>query len=454
VQEAKTCVKYIKDLGGGGLATAAAELAEWFNLGLELNLDAIHKADIDIGPVEVLTGETQERLVFITDNLQCLQELFEKYDVPYSILGRFTEGKKLVFRWKGSVVVDIPISLAAEAPEVEWPEGGYHPPEVPQLSIPPIEKAVDRVLSSPNVAKKEAIYQRFDFDVGVRTVLKPGEGDAAALKLYEYNNLGIVVKGDANPRYTYLSPRLGAANVFVKTYRNVVAAGGRPLAAVDSINLGSPARAEVYWQFKEVVRGLAEAAAALDVPIVGGKVSLYNEKERPIKPVVVVVVLGKADMSSLKRAMWRDRDKVFIHGVTRGEIGGSEYLYRVFGLVAGRPPAVDYRSERELAELMARFHITGATDVGLGGLAVAFAKLAVNSGVGAEIDICKAPAEVTRVDYLLFSESNGRLVTTGESGPGVEVGSVGGEELVYRCGSTVLYKRGVKELEELMTLRF
>ncbi len=452
VQEARHCVKYIKDLGGGGLATAAVELAEWFNLGLELRLDAVHTADRDMGPVEVLTGETQERLVFVTDDLECLAKLLDKYDVTYSIVGKFVEGGRLKLLWRGETVADLPISLTA--PEVEWAEASYNPPELPHLPQPPLEKAIDLVLSSPNVAKKESIYRKFDFDVGVRTVLKPGEGDAAVLKLH-VGNLGVAVKGDANPRYSYLNPRLGAANVFVKAYRNVVVAGGWPLAAVDSINVGSPARPEVYWQFKESVLGIAEAARSLQVPVVGGKVSLYNEWQKPIKPTVVVVVLGKVDdVSHVNRAVWSDGDKIYTMGVTRDEVGGSEYLYRVFGLVAGVPPAVDYGVERELLNVMTKWRgkIRGATDVGLGGYAVAFAKLAVNSGVGAEIDVCKAHSQTSRVDFLLFSESNGRLITTGEEGPGVEVGTAGGEELVYKCGSTILYRRSVSELTKMMTL--
>ncbi|MEM1598870.1 MAG: phosphoribosylformylglycinamidine synthase subunit PurL [Pyrobaculum sp.] len=456
VQEARRCVKYIKDLGGGGLSTAAAELSEWFGLGLLLELDRLHMWDSEMGPVEAVSSETQERLVFVVseEKWPCVKSLLEKYDVPYSVVGRFVKEPRVVFKWRGEVVADVPTWLAAKAPEVEWPRRPYDPPPLPEVPEPPLEKAVDLVLSSPNVAKKEAIYQRFDFDVGVRTAVKPGEGDAAVVKLYELGDVGLVVKGDANPRYTYLSPRLGAANAFVKAYRNVAVAGGVPLAAVDSINLGSPARPEVYWQFTEGVEGLAEAAQALGVPVVGGKVSLYNEYEgRAVKPVVAVVVLGRIDdVGRAARAEWEDGDGVFVWGVTRGEVGGSEYLSRVHGVVAGAPPSVDYGAERKIVELVQTWRPKKATDVGLGGLAAALAKMAVNSGVGAEVDVCKAPSETTRLDFLLFSESNGRFVTAGESGPGVKIGEAGGEELVVRCGSSVVYRRGVEELKNLMRL--
>jgi len=457
VQEAKRCVKYIKDLGGGGLATAAAELAHWFGLGLEIHLDKVHMSDSEMGPAEVLISETQERLVLVASEgqLPCLKSLFEKYDVPYSVVGRFTEGGRLVFKWRGEVVGGVPVELAANAPVLEWPTRPYKAKPLPDLPQPPLDKAIDAVLSSPNVAKKAAIYERFDFDVGVRTVVKPGEGDAAVLKLWELGNAGIVVKGDANPRYTYLSPRLGAANAFVKAYRNVAVAGGTPLAAVDSINLGSPARPEVYWQFVEAVEGLAEAAETLGVPIVGGKVSLYNEYlDRPIKPVVAVVVLGKIDdVGKAAKATWEAGDGIYLWGVTKAEVGGSEYLYRVFGEVAGEPPAVDYAVEKEILRLINTWKPRKATDVGLGGLAAALAKMAVDSGVGADVDICKAPAETSRLDFLLFSESNGRFITAGEEGPGVKIGEAEGEELRLRCGSTLLYKRRVEELRELMALK-
>ena len=458
VQEAAGCVKFIKDLGGGGLATALAELAEWFSLGVEAELDKVHMSDAEMGPAEVLAGETQERLVFVVSpgRLGCLKALLEKYEVPYSVLGRFVEPGRIRLFWRGEIVGDVPVWLAAKAPEVVWPREGYEPPPLPDLPEPPIDKAVELVLSSPNVASKEAIYSRFDFDVGVRTAVKPGEGDAAVLKLYERGDLGIVVKSDANPRYTYLNPRLGAANAFVKAYRNVAVAGGVPKAAVDSINVGSPARPQAYWQFVEAVEGLREAAEALEVPIVGGKVSLYNEYgDKPIKPTVAVVVLGVIDdVSTALRARWRDGDGVYLWGFTRGEVGGSEYLYRVHRLVAGSPPSVDYAAERRLAEEVRRWRgrLTGAKDVGVGGLAAALAKMAASSGVGAEIDVCKAPGDAGRLDFLLFSESNGRFVAAGEEGPGVKIGEAGGDVFVLRCGSSVVYKQSVDGLRSLMRL--
>jgi phosphoribosylformylglycinamidine synthase len=458
VREARRCVKYIKDLGGGGLATALAELAHWFSLGVEFHLDKLHLRDSSMTPEELLVSETQERLIFVVapDKLPCLLSALEKYELPYSVPGRFVEGDRVRAFWRGVAVVDVPVELADGAPDIEWPRKAYEPPPLPDIPQPPLDKAIDAVLSSPNVASKERIYMRFDFDVGVRTAVKPGEGDAAVLKLYEYGQLGLVVKGDANPRYTYLNPRLGAANAFVKAYRNVAVTGGVPLAAVDSINVGSPERPHVYWQFVEAVEGLREAAEALGVPIVGGKVSLYNEYSgRPVKPTVAVVVLGKiADVSKANKAVWRPGDKIFLWGVTKAEVGGSEYLKRVHGVVAGTPPSVDYGAERKIVDVIQSWlgRLSGATDVGLGGLAAALAKMAVNSGVGAEVDVCKAPSETSRLDFLLFSESNGRFLAAGEEGPGVQIGEAHGDELVLRCGGTVLYRRRVEDLRSIMRL--
>ncbi|MFB6491349.1 MAG: AIR synthase related protein, partial [Thermoproteus sp. AZ2] len=310
-------------------------------------------------------------------------------------------------------------------------------------------------------ASKDYIYGQFDSTVGVRTVLGPGEGDAAVLKLLEAEPMGIAVKGDANPRYSYLDPRLGAANSFVKAYRNVAAVGAKPLAAVDSINVGSPEVPDRYWQFVESVAGLAEAAEALGVPIVGGKVSLYNEIEgsgEAIKPVVAVVVLGVIeDVGRAKRAVWRDGDVVKLLGRTRAELGGSEYLWRVFGTISGSPPAIDYSWERELAEVLrkAAGAAAGIHDVGLGGLAAALAKMAANSGVGAEVDICRAPADTARLDAIAYSESNGRALLAGPKDadlPGVPIGEAGGDELVLRCGGTTLYRARVERVRELMSL--
>ncbi|MCC6020014.1 MAG: phosphoribosylformylglycinamidine synthase subunit PurL [Thermoproteaceae archaeon] len=458
VREARRCIKYIKDLGGGGLATALAELSHWLSLGVEFHLDKLHVSDQAAAPEELLISETQERLVFVVspESLRCLTSVLDKYDIPYSVPGRFVAGGRIRVYWRGSLLVDVPVELADGAPDFEWPQEPYEPPALLEIPEPPLEKAVDAVLSSPNVAKKESVYVRFDYDVGVRTVVKPGEGDAAVLKIYEYGQLGIVVKGDSNPRYTYLDPYLGAANALIKAYRNVAVAGGIPLAAVDSINLGSPQRPRVYWQFVQAVRGLRDAAEALGVPIVGGKVSLYNEyTNRPVKPTATVVVLGRIDdVSKANKAVWRDGDSIFVWGVTRGEVGGSEYLKRVHGIVAGRPPEVDYSAEREIVSVVQRWlgRLSGATDVGVGGLITALAKMAANSGVGCDVDVCKAPSETSRLDFLLFSESNGRFVAAGEEGPGAPIGRAQGDEFVIRCGSAAVYRRRVEEIARMMAL--
>ncbi|CCC82585.1 phosphoribosylformylglycinamidine synthase subunit PurL [Thermoproteus tenax] len=462
VQEARGCVKYIKDLGGGGLATAAVELAEQTGLGLELDLDNVHLADPTMEPAEILASETQERMVFVVDakGLECLKRLADKLDVPISVVGRFTEAPGVMVRWKGQKVAEIPPELY-RAPDVRWPMRENKRSGTLEIPFVPIEKTAELVLSSPNVADKAIIYTQFDSTVGVRTVFRPGEADAAVVKLFEEGNIGVAIKGESNPRYSYLDPYLGAINSFVKAYRNVASVGAKPLAAVDSINVGNPEKPDRYWQFVESVRGVADAARSLGVPVVGGKVSLYNEDEEgnPIRPVVAVVILGKLDdIAHARRAIWHDGDVVRILGTTRPELGGSEYLWRVFGVVEGEPPIVDFRQELQLAELLPSLapKVHGIHDVGLGGVLVALAKMARASGVGAEIDLCKIPATDARLDYLAYSESNGRVLIAAEEDadvPGVPLGRVWGDKLVVKCGENVLFAIKLERLSELMSLK-
>jgi len=468
--------KYVKDLGGGGLAVALVESARDLGLGVEAWLDRLHLADPTMGPVEVLVSETQERMMLVVSpsDLDRVAEVFRRYELGFSVVGRFIAEPRFVAYWRGEKVVDLPVDLAAGAPEIEWPmsEPGYirEVREVPALPMPDLREALLRVLSSPNVASKEPVYSLYDFDVGVRTVLKPGEGDAAVLRVWEAGEgFGIAVKGDSNPRYAWLDPFLGAANSLVKAFRNVAVVGAEPVAAVDSINVGSPEKPDRYWQFVNAVKGLAWAAEGLGIPIVGGKVSFYNEDEssgRAVKPTVAVVVLGVVrDVSRVLRMGLVDGGEVVVVGVTRPELGGSEYLASVHGLVRGVPPSVDFGVERRVAgfmvELAGRGLALAAHDVGVGGLGAALAKMAVAGGVGFDVDVCSVPrAGDMRVDELLFSESNGRVVVVARDGRAVVelaagfglearvVGVAGGDRLVYRCGGDVVTSVSLGEASE------
>ncbi|MFP3315344.1 MAG: phosphoribosylformylglycinamidine synthase subunit PurL [Caldivirga sp.] len=421
-------IKAIKDVGGGGLATALSELASQFNLGIRVYLDRIRLRD-ELSPGEILVSESQERMVVVVDpgRLREVESLLGSYGVDYDVIGELTEGGRFEVYYRGELVADLPVKLITGAPEANhelsepaWLRGLW---ELPQLTPIPFRDALIKVLSSPNVASKEPIYTLYDHEVGVRTVIKPGQAGAAVLRVLEEDGgngkLGLAIKADANPRYSFLDPYIGAANSLAKAYRNVVAVGGRPIAAVDSINVGNPELPDRYWYFVMSVKGLSWIAKSLGVPIVGGKVSFYNEDSTAntvIKPVVTVAMLGVLD--DIDRSIsggLKGNGSLIVIGLTDNELGGSEYLHRVHGMVRGLPPRPKPEEELRNAEVVLRLIerglVNSCMDIGLGGLAITLLKMSATGGVGFNVDLAKTPTNGTMDPVVVaFSETNARYV--------------------------------------------
>ncbi|ABW01508.1 phosphoribosylformylglycinamidine synthase subunit PurL [Caldivirga maquilingensis] len=422
-------VKAIKDVGGGGLATALSELAHQLGLGIEVDLTNIRLRD-ELKPEEILVSESQERMIIVVDpsRLSYVEAVLRKYEVGFDLIGKLTNDGKFTAYYKGIKLIDLPLDLITNPPE---PIRKYTEPvylmrlrRIPPLPSVKFNEALIKVASSPNLASKEVIYTQYDYEVGVRTVIKPGRAGATVLRLLEEDGgdgkLGIAVKADSNPRYSYLNPFTGAANSLAKAYRNVASVGAKPIAAVDSINVGNPEKPDKYWYFVKTVEGLTWMGNALGIPFVGGKVSFYNEDSvtgASIKPVVAVAVLGvvndyaKAIEGGLTGEGW-----LVIIGDTGPELGGSEFLHSVHGLVAGEPPEPKPLSEVKNANLVMQLINNGLAkavmDVGVGGLAAALIKMSIIGGVGFTVDLSKAPLTQGLNDpvTVAFSETNARYI--------------------------------------------
>ncbi len=455
----KSLLVFVKDLGGGGLATAISETAAAFGLGAEVELDALHLRE----PMEawqIIVYESQERMMLVVERekLPAVKEVLEKYDVPYSVIGKFTESGEIVVKFRGEVVARLPSKFLAEGPELDRP---YERPkwhleleEFPEIPPFDLKEAIRKVLSSPNIASKRWIYEQYDYEVQIRTVVKPGEGDAAVLRLLEAPPLGIAVATDSNPRYTYLDPLYGAADVFLEAFRNVVASGGKPLAAVDQIDAGNPELPDRFWFFVRMVEGLAWVERQTGIPIVGGKVSFYNEDEvtgTQIKPTVMITMIGKvSDVKRAKRSVAREGDKLVIVGETFPELGGSEFLWSVFGKVMGKVPIPRPKLELEMAEKVLRISnlegVTGVHDVGVGGLVTAAAEM--GKGIGVRIDVGEVPGTWSEPYQALFSETGARyLIAVGEDHVDEVIKRTGGKVIGEFGGGTLKVNAGGKSIE-------
>ncbi|WP_309493468.1 phosphoribosylformylglycinamidine synthase subunit PurL [Candidatus Hecatella orcuttiae] len=419
-------VRGLKDLGGGGLTCAASEMSFKGGRGVELNLDRVHVREEGMTPYELVLSESQERMLFAVNpqGLSQVLRVFEKYGLSYSIVGKVTEGGNVSVFFQGEKVAEVPSEILAQAPvirreakEPSLPADGqnYPTPKEPEN----LNEVFLSLLALPNIASQEWVFQQYDHEVGVRSVVKPGEGDAAVLRLLEIPK-AIALKADCNSRHAYLDPFYGHAGALAEAARNVVCVGAEPVAYADCCNFGNPEKPEIFWQFKRGIEGLAYMGRGLGIPCVGGNVSFYNEDSETgvaVKPSTVVVMLGLIEdlqwITTL--ALKNPGDCVLVVGETRPEMGGSEYYCEIHRINQGRPPAAEAAREKASLQTVLKAiragYVSAAHDCSKGGLAVALALMAVQGKLGLKIELEHVPCRgVTRKDELLFSETYSRFI--------------------------------------------
>ena len=453
------------DCGAAGLTSSISEMASRGGVGVDIDASAVPQREDAMKAFEIMVSESQERMVAVVtpEKLDAAQAVCEKWGLRSTVIGTITDTGRFVVRMGDEVVADMPAAtLAHDAPLYDpakerpaYLDEVHAFDAIGSLEHPDGREALSatllRLLASPNICSRRWIWEQYDHQVMLNTVVLPGS-DAAVLRIGdtgrgEMTTRGIAASSDCNGRYCYLDPYTGAQIAFAEAARNVACSGGRPAAITDCLNFGNPEKPEVYWTFFESVRGLADACTAFGIPVISGNVSFYNESfGQPIYPTPTVGMVGVLDDidDHCTMAFAEEGDAVVLLGRTKPELGGSEYLKVVHGLVSGRPPKVDLVDERLLVELLVTAIRTGivrsAHDCAEGGLAVALAECCVAGGIGARID---AQADLPGA-VALFSESQGRAVVTvapahfdalktlaaTHGTPCVRIGTVGGERLV------------------------
>ncbi|MCL4436068.1 MAG: phosphoribosylformylglycinamidine synthase subunit PurL [Thaumarchaeota archaeon] len=419
-------VKGLKDLGGGGLTCGISEMAREGSRGIDVDVSRIPLRESDMTAVETLISESQERMLFVVEHgyEEEIEKIFDKYDILYANIGTVTEKDALVIKKGKAVLADMPVETVTEAPIIQ--RAAVKPRHIDALrKVAPPKQPVNlsetllTLLTSPTIASKRWIYEQYDHEVGVRTVVKPGQSGASVLRLDNGKLLATTV--DGNPKHCYLDPYHGAAGGLAEACRNIISVGGEPAAMLDHCQFGDPGDPEVFWTFSESVRGMSDYGKELGLPCVGGKVSFYNEDVAAgsaIKPSPIVAVVGLIeDASHIRRASPRNEDdRIVILGITKPEMGGSEYYEYVHQLTGGEAPKVDFAAEKKLwktvLEGIRKGLIDAANDCSEGGLAVTLAEMAIAGGRGLQIDVGAAPSTCKRLDDLLFSESHGRIVVS------------------------------------------
>lgn len=442
----KGYVKACRDLGAAGLAGASSEMASKGNLGMHIIADNVILRETGMTPYEILIAESQERMLLEVEpqDVQAVLDIAAKYDLNASMIGELTEELKYTVEFMGEVVADIPIKLLTEgAPTFERPSTEPAPREPGDRPEAPsdLRKAILDVLSSHNVASREWIYRQYDHEVQIRTVVKPGD-DAGILRID--GNEGIALSCGCNPKHTLLDPYQGGKGTVIENAMNLAVKGAYGIALVDCLNFGNPERPDIYWQFKQSILGLGDAARELSIPVVGGNVSLYNESEEfrtAIAPTPSIGIIGYTeDVTMAPPGMFMNEgDTIMLVGSTKNELGGSEY-YRLIGARdTGKVPSVPENAAQIIDSLIRAVKsrkLTASHDLSLGGLAAALCKMCVNTG--ASVDL-KDIGNGMRPDDLLFSESYARaIISTSEPDavkdllkdvPHAAIGTVGGHEL-------------------------
>ncbi|HKW58670.1 MAG TPA: phosphoribosylformylglycinamidine synthase subunit PurL [Candidatus Dormibacteraeota bacterium] len=415
----------VQDLGAAGLTSAVAECAGRADgAGAKIDVSLVPRRERGMTPYEVMLSESQERMLVVVrrGREREVESIFHAWDLTSVVIGEVTDDGQLSVFDGRDLVARVPVRLLTDGAPMRRLIG--YPPEPPYgLDVDALPLLADpgatllNMLASPNLASRRGIFRRYDHMVGDATIVAPG-GDAAMLRV-KGTRLGIAVTTDCNARYVHLEPHLGAQLAVAEAARNIVATGAKPLAVTDCLNFANPDRPDVYWELEEAIAGLASACRALEIPVVSGNVSLYNDSNgtSAIYPTPVVGMVGVIDDygKRLGAGLKAEGDFVLLIGSSHNDLGGSEYLKVEHGHVAGRPPALDLLREKAVNRLILSAaqsgHLHSAHDCAEGGMLVALAESCLLGGIGVRCPGIR-PEPPLRLDAAFFGESPSRYIVS------------------------------------------
>ncbi|MCB1368057.1 MAG: phosphoribosylformylglycinamidine synthase subunit PurL [Rhodobacteraceae bacterium] len=380
----------IQDMGAAGLTCSAVEMGDKGNLGVRLDLEKVPVREADMSAYEMMLSESQERMLMVLnpEKEAEAQAVFDKWDLDFAIVGHTIAEDRFVIMLNNELKADLPLkALSGTAPEYDrpWVETLAAAPPGPVDHVDPA-KALLTIIGSPNYASRAWVYEQYDTMVMADTVVRPGS-DAGVVRVHGTQK-ALAFTSDVTPRYCKANPFEGGKQAVAEAYRNLCATGARPLATTDNLNFGNPEKPEIMGQFVGCIKGIGAAVAALDMPIVSGNVSLYNETDgSAILPTPTIGAVGlMASLDELIRMAPGDGDTLVLIGETRGHLGQSAYLAEVFGRTEGDAPPVDLEAERRAGEFVLAAKAAGliraAHDLSDGGLALAAAEMAIAGNVG------------------------------------------------------------------------
>ena len=440
----------IQDMGAAGLTCSAVEMGDKGGLGVKLNLDAVPQREENMTAYEMMLSESQERMLMVLNpELEAdAKAIFDKWDLDFAVVGETLAEDRFLILHGNETVADLPLSkLSSTAPEYDrpWVETPAATPLTDAPQIDPIE-GLRAIISSPNYARKQWVWEQYDSQVMADTVQAPGLG-AGVVRVHGTNKL-LAFTSDVTPRYVRANPLEGGKQAVAEAYRNLTAVGAKPLATTDNMNFGNPEKPEIMGQFVGAIKGIGEACKALDCPIVSGNVSLYNETDgQPILPTPTIGAVGLIEgEDQLISGTAQDGDYALLVGETGSHLGQSALLAEAFNREDGDAPAVDLSAEARNGDFIRAQApiIHAATDLADGGLALAAFEMADSAKTGITLDT-KNTAELFGEDqsrYLLavgFDQAEALMIAAGQAGvPIQQVGRFGGDCVDFGGASTSL----------------
>jgi phosphoribosylformylglycinamidine synthase len=432
-------VHALQDLGAAGITSAAVESAARGGKGIALDIDNVHRREAGMTGYEVMLSESQERMLLVAapENVPALTRVFDKWDVPGAVVGTVTDDGTVWVADGAETLANLQVEHLASAPRYRL-SGAPTEEDLDRrrLRLRDVARPADfgdtllRLLASPNIASRRGVYRQYDHQVQTNTVVAPGSGDAAVLRI-KGTRCAIAVAIDGNGRQCFLDPYRGGQMAVAEVTRNLSCTGAEPLALTDCLNFGNPERPEVYYQLEQCIRGIARACRALGVPVVSGNVSLYNESQgTAIYPTPIVGGLGLLDDAARhsRSGFPDDGLTVVLLGADRltagaADLAGSEYLDVIHGRVRGRPRInlmLERRVQALCRQLVAEGVVLSAHDCSDGGLAVALAECSIIGASrldhGPPVGFTASPALLDglprRWDAALFGEAPSRIVVT------------------------------------------
>ncbi|MEW6508011.1 MAG: phosphoribosylformylglycinamidine synthase subunit PurL [Bacteroidota bacterium] len=418
----------IQDMGAAGISCSTSEMSAKGKSGMIINLDKVPLREADMNAYEIMLSESQERMLVVAQkgNEEKIKEIFSKWDLNCEIIGEVIDDQKLIIYHHNEKKAEIePQDLVL---------GGGAPVYIREVSEPAylkvtrnfdlksiqepesISETFERLLVSPNIASKKWVYEQYDSMVRTNTICGPGS-DAAVIYI-KGTNKAIAAKTDCNGRYVYLNPKEGTKIAVAESARNVVCSGAIPLAITNCLNFGNPYKPEVYWTFKKAIEGMGEACRFFNTPVTGGNVSFYNESpDAAVYPTPVIGMVGLIEkLKNVTSAEFKNEgDLIYVLGEDYEEVGGSEYLKEIHGLVTGEIPRLDLQTEKDLHKLLLELIdlelVNSAHDISDGGILTSLAECCIINSermIGAKVKIHIK----TREDFTFFSETQSRVIVS------------------------------------------